>query len=95
MRFHGHRLFEPAGDVHDDCRVDLDNLAVMASNRLTDCGLDPTDPRAAAKIIQHLTATVSGSRTSPLTGYHLGPSGQLRSPGPQNLTCSHRLCRLQ
>ncbi|MHC4165935.1 MAG: hypothetical protein ACYSWQ_03150 [Planctomycetota bacterium] len=41
--------FEIAGDLNDDCRVDFGDLAIMASNWLTDCFLDPTDPACVPK----------------------------------------------
>jgi hypothetical protein len=41
--------YEVAGDLNDDCRVDFADLAIMASNWLTDCLLDPTDPVCVPK----------------------------------------------
>jgi len=41
--------FEIAGDLNDDCRVDFGDLAIMASNWLTDCLLDPADPACVPK----------------------------------------------
>lgn len=57
--------FEIAGDLNDDCRVDFADLAIMASDWLTN---------------------------SIFTAYHPGPSGQPKSPGPQNLPYSRHLC---
>lgn len=38
-----------AGDLNDDCRVDLADLAILAANWLYDCTLYPDNPRCIAK----------------------------------------------
>ena len=38
-----------AGDLNDDCRVDLADLAIMALNWLIDCNLNPEDPACIPK----------------------------------------------
>ncbi|MHC4459668.1 MAG: FG-GAP repeat protein, partial [Planctomycetota bacterium] len=37
-----------AGDINEDCRVDLRDFAVMAGNWLVDCILEPSDPACLA-----------------------------------------------
>jgi hypothetical protein len=37
------------GDLNDDCRVNLADLAVMAENWLIDCNLNPSDPACIPK----------------------------------------------
>ena len=37
------------GDLNDDCRIDLADLAKMAANWLIDCRLNPTDPECIPK----------------------------------------------
>ena len=40
----GYCRFAPVGDVNGDCGVDLQDLALLASNWLIDCALDSADP---------------------------------------------------
>jgi probable HAF family extracellular repeat protein len=42
-------LYTLAGDLNDDCTVDLADFAVMAANWLVDCGAVPTDPACVPK----------------------------------------------
>ncbi len=37
-----------AGDINEDCKVDLRDFALMAGNWLVDCLLDPSDPACLA-----------------------------------------------
>ena len=39
--------YELAGDLNNDCRVDLQDIALLASNWLVDCNVDPTHPSCA------------------------------------------------
>ena len=36
--------YELAGDLNNDCRVDLQDIAVLAANWMVDCDMDPTHP---------------------------------------------------
>jgi hypothetical protein len=38
-----------AGDLNDDCKVDLYDFAQMASNWLINCSADPNDPECYTK----------------------------------------------
>ena len=42
-------LCKLAGDLNDDCKVDLVDFALMAANWLVDCRLDPTNPACVPK----------------------------------------------
>ena len=37
------------GDLNDDCKVDFDDFAAMASNWLIDCTIDPNNPKCVPK----------------------------------------------
>jgi hypothetical protein len=37
-----------AGDLNDDCRVDLQDIAILSGNCLTDCIENPSDPACIA-----------------------------------------------
>ena len=38
-----------AGDVNDDCRFDMADLAIMAENWLIDCDVEPVDEACVPK----------------------------------------------
>ncbi|MBN1392082.1 MAG: hypothetical protein JW947_04685, partial [Sedimentisphaerales bacterium] len=38
-----------AGDLNDDCKVDLSDFAVMGTNWLIDCDTNPSDPACVPK----------------------------------------------
>jgi len=38
-----------AGDVNDDCRIDLLDFAIITSDWLLDCRITPVDPRCVPK----------------------------------------------
>lgn len=42
-------LFDLAGDLNNDCKVDFSDFAVMAANWLIDCNIDPNDPACVPK----------------------------------------------
>ena len=39
----------PSMDITGDCRVNFDDIAIMAANWLIDCNLNPTDPACVPK----------------------------------------------
>ena len=41
--------YDLTGDLNDDCRVDLRDVAILSGNWLSDCILNPTDPACIAK----------------------------------------------
>ncbi|MGA2070037.1 MAG: RCC1 domain-containing protein [Sedimentisphaerales bacterium] len=41
--------FNLAGDLNNDCRVDLDDFAIFAGNWLVDCYADPNNPSCVPK----------------------------------------------
>ena len=42
-------LYRLAGDLNDDCKVDLADLAILARHWLMDCLMMPDDPACVAK----------------------------------------------
>jgi hypothetical protein len=42
-------LFNLAGDLNDDCKVDFRDFAYMAENWLIDCDTNPSDPACVPK----------------------------------------------
>jgi hypothetical protein len=42
-------LFNLAGDLNNDCKVDFRDFAVMAANWLIDCDTNPSDPACVPK----------------------------------------------
>jgi hypothetical protein len=42
-------LFNLAGDLNDDCRVDFSDFALMAENWLIDCQANPSNPACVPK----------------------------------------------
>ncbi len=44
-----HCQYVLAGDLNDDCRVDISDFALMAANWLIDCDMNPADPACVPK----------------------------------------------
>jgi len=42
-------LYNLAGDLNDDCKVDFRDFAIMADNWLIDCNTDPSNPVCVPK----------------------------------------------
>jgi len=42
-------LFDMAGDLNDDCKVDFHDFAIMAANWLIDCDTNPSNPACVPK----------------------------------------------
>jgi len=42
-------LFNLAGDLNDDCKVDFRDFAIVAENWLIDCYTNPSDPACVPK----------------------------------------------
>ena len=41
--------YKLAGDLNDDCRNDLKDIAILAANWLIDCNITPNDPACVPK----------------------------------------------
>ena len=41
--------YDLAGDANNDCKIDMEDFALMASNWLIDCGIDPSDTACIPK----------------------------------------------